>query len=189
MSTFPYTLTARVLSNFGFVWGEDFTVVGRQGEQSVVVFHGRAHKQAAYNADRIEDGFRSAGMQVNVNFDRTPSGGFHTHIAVGGDRQRQGHFMDTDADRLALGLVEPQNDDKALDDAEAAVAQRFPEGTRVFTVAEGYGPVGGRVMAEPPVAVRTPGHANYGRVKVLVLWTAAAHTYTRWAFADELNLA
>lgn len=85
-------------------------------------------------------------------------------------------------------MCEPM-DSKALDKAEALVAFQFPEGRRVFTIAEGYGPVGGRVMAEPPVAVRTPGHANYGRVKVLVLWTAAAHTYTRWVFADELNAA
>lgn len=104
MNSFPRTLTTRVLRNFGFTRDENFTVLS-DGARTVVAFQGRAHTQAAYNADQIEREFRSAGVRVNVNFARTPSGGFHTHIAVGGDRQRQGHFMDTYADQLALGLI------------------------------------------------------------------------------------
>lgn len=129
MSSFPHILTARILRNFGFTWGEDFKVIGGPDNESVVAFQGRAHMQAAYNADQIESGFLSAGMRVNVNFTRTPSGGFHTLIAPSGDRQRQGHFMDTYADRLALGLIE--SPDRTAEDA-------FPVGTKVCTIDHTY---------------------------------------------------
>lgn len=72
-------------------------------------------------------------------------------------------------------------------EAVKAAEDAFPVGTEVYTIDPAWGPVRGRVIEGTPIVVDTPGHANEGRVKVLVCWTAAAHTYTKWAFTDTLS--
>lgn len=72
-------------------------------------------------------------------------------------------------------------------EALKAAEDAFPAGTDVYTIDPSWGPVRGRVVEGEPIVVDTPGHRNEGRVKVLVCWTAAAHTYTKWAFTDTLD--
>ncbi|ALO79353.1 hypothetical protein [Streptomyces phage phiSAJS1] len=110
----PTVAIARVLRNLGLKQGEDFRVKGeyrgrgldRERVGTYVVVYSRAGEQlVADNADRIEAAtLEDGGYAFRVSIHRTPSGGFWTHIANFGQRVREGHVMDTDADRKRMGI-------------------------------------------------------------------------------------
>ena len=110
----PTVAIARVLRNLGLKQGEDFRVKGeyagrgrdRERIGTYVVIYSRAGEQlVADNADAIEAAtLEDGGYSFRVSIHRTPSGGFWTHIANFGQRVREGHVLDTDADRQRMGI-------------------------------------------------------------------------------------
>lgn len=116
----PTVSVARVLRGLGLKQGKDFSCKGEYRGRGldrervgtyVVIYNRDAEQVVADNADAIEQRTQQdGGFSFRVSIHRTPSGGFWTHIANFGQRVREGHVLDTDADRKRMGLDEPQAD-------------------------------------------------------------------------------
>lgn len=110
----PTVAIARVLRGLGLKQGSDFRVKGKyEGTGAnrerigtyVAIYSAAGEQTVADNADRIEEMVQQDGcFAFRVSIHRTPSGGVWTWIANFGKRTREGHFMDTDADRKRMGL-------------------------------------------------------------------------------------
>ncbi|QBZ73560.1 hypothetical protein SEA_MISCHIEF19_75 [Streptomyces phage Mischief19] len=114
----PTVAIARVLRGLGLVQGADFKVTGEYRGRGldrervgtyVLVLTRDAEQTIADNADAIEAAaLAQGGFAFRVSIYRTPSGGFWTRVANYGPRTREGHVLDTDADRERMGLTAPE---------------------------------------------------------------------------------
>lgn len=213
----PTVAIARVLRSLGLEQGKDFRVRGQyQGTGAnrerigtyVGIYSAAAEQTVADNADRIEELVKQdGGFAFRVSIHRTASGRVWTWIANFGKRTREGHFMDTDADRKRMGLgagttgsdAPSEDARKAVKDIEQWIAERmeragrdWPKGTRVSGLdSQGIARTG-TVNGVDVGMVVEPGHDNYGRTFVGVNWDAPerpelGHIVRNRPFTDSLT--
>lgn len=188
----PTIAIARILRGLGLKQGTDFRVSGeyrgtganreRVGTR-VTNLNSRANQVIADNADQIEQSATATGFPFHVSIYRAPGGYMWVRVANYGERVRQSHFLDTDADRERLGLDVPEVATSAAGDTPTGMK---PEPEDVNAARYVYQPGvavvrldgDGRVVrtgsvshvSEPVHMVNDPYHENYGRAYVDVMW-------------------